>query len=74
MIVLFNHTFNFADANPDVHNSLQLIRNVVMEVVSVAYPVDPHVYCQMQSMMKCYNVTGELYDDDDLWNIYIPET
>ena len=28
----------------------------------------------MQSIMECYNMAGELGDDDELWNINIPET
>ena len=61
----FNHTFSFADSNLDVHNVLQLIHDVVLKVVLVAYPVDPHAHCHMQSMMECYNVSGKR-DDDDL--------
>ena len=40
----------------------------------VTYPVDPHVHCHMQSMMECYNISGKPKDDDELRNIYIPET
>ena len=56
LIVFFTHSFIFADANLDVHNVLQLIRNVVLKVVSISYRVDPHVHCGMQSMMECYNL------------------
>ena len=73
MTVCFNHTFRFVDANPDVDNALQLICNVFLKVVLVAYPVDPHAHCHMQLMMECYNVSGEPHDDD-LWNIKISET
>ena len=46
-----------------------------MKVVLVAYPMDPHVHCHMQSMMECYNyVSGELENDDELRNINILET
>ena len=61
------------DANLDVHNALHLIRDVVLKVLSIVYPVDLHAHCHMQSMMECYNVSGEL-DGDDLWNINISET
>ena len=73
LTVFFTHTFSFTDTNPDVHNALQLIRDVVLKVMSVAYLVDPHVHCHMQALMDCYNVTGGLEDGDDLRNINIPE-
>ena len=73
LTIFYNHTFSFTDSNLDVHNVLQLIRDVVLKVVSIAYPVDPHANFHMQSMMECYNVSGEP-DDDDMWNINIPET
>ena len=46
---------------------------MVLKVVPVAYPVDPHAHCHMQPMMECYNVSGEPEDDDELLNINIPE-
>ena len=72
LTVCFTHTFSFMDTNMYVHNALQLIYDVVLKVVLVAYPMDSHAYCHMQSMMECYNVSGEP-DDDDLQNINIPE-
>ena len=74
LTVFFAHTFSFTDANPDVSNSLHIIWDVVLKVVPVAYPMDPHTHFHMQSMMQCYNVSGEPEDDDELWNINIPET
>ena len=47
---------------------------MVLKVVLVAYPVDPHAHCHKQSMMECYNVSGEPKDDDELQNINILET
>ena len=44
-----------------------------MKVVLVAYLVDPHAHCHIQSMMKCYDILGELEDDDELCNINIPD-
>ena len=38
-----------------------------MKVVPVAYLVDPHAHYHMQSMMECYNLSGESED-------VIPET
>ena len=73
LIVFFTHTFSFADANPDVHNTQQLIRDVILKVVAVAYLVDLHAHCHMQSMMECYNVAGEP-NDDDLQDINILKT
>ena len=49
----FAHTFGFAYANVEVKNALQIIQDVVLKVVPVAYPVDPHAHCHMQSMMEC---------------------
>ena len=72
-MVFFFHTFSFTDANPDVHNALNIIQNVVLKLVPVAYPLDPHAHCHMQSMMECYNVSGGPEDDDNLWNINILE-
>ena len=42
LTVFFAHTFGFADANVEVNNALQIIRDVILKVVPVAYPVDPH--------------------------------
>ena len=28
----------------------------------------------MQSMITCYNLSGEPEDDDDFWNVNIPES
>ena len=47
---------------------------MVLKVVLVIYPVDPHAYCHMQLMMECYNVSRRPKDDDELWNINILET
>ena len=57
-MVFFTHTFSFPDTNPVIHSTLQHIRDVVLKVVLVAYPVDLHVKCLMKLMMECYNVTG----------------
>ena len=74
LTVYFSHTFRFVDANVEVNNALHIIQYVLLKVVLVAYPVDPHAHCHMQSMMECYNLSGELKDDDELHNINIPET
>ena len=73
LIFFFAQTFSFTDTNLDVKNTLHIIRDVVLKVVPVAYPVNPHAHCHLQSMMECYNVSGEPQDDDELWNINIPE-
>ena len=65
LTICFNHTFIFVDVNPDVHNALQLICDVFLKVVPVTYPVATHTHYHKKSMMECYNVSGEL-DDDDL--------
>ena len=72
LIICFAHTFGFANTNVEVNNALQIIHDVVLKFVSVAYPMDPHVHCHMQSMMECYNIFGDPEDDDELHNINIP--
>ena len=47
LTVYFVQTFHFADANPDVNNALQIIWDVVLKVVPVAYTMDPHARCHM---------------------------
>ena len=74
MTFFFAQTFWFADTNPNVNNALHIIQDMVLKVVPVTYPVDPHVHCHMQSMMECYNVSSKPEDDDELWNINILET
>ena len=71
LTVCFTHTFSFANSNRDVHNALQLIHDVVLKVVLVTYPMDPHAHRHMQSMMECYNVSGGPKDGEGLWNINI---
>ena len=73
LTIFFTHTFSFADANPYVHNALQIIYDVVLKLVPVAYLVDRHAHCQMKSMVECYNMSRRPDDDDNLWNINIPE-
>ena len=48
LTVFFVHTFSFANPNPDVKNVFHIIQDVVLKVVPVAYPMDPHVHCHMQ--------------------------
>ena len=66
LMIFFAHTFSFMDSNPNVHNAIHIIRDVVLKVVPVAYLVDPHAHFHMQLMMECYNVSGEPEDDDEL--------
>ena len=66
LTVFFTHTFNFINVNTDVHNAVQLIHDVVLKVVLVAYPMDMHAHCQTQSMMECDFVTRGPEDDDNL--------
>ena len=46
---------------------------MVLKVVPVAYPGNPHVHFHMQLMMECCNVSGRPKDDDELQNINILE-
>ena len=72
--VCFAHTFSFVDTNIEVKNALQIIRDVFLKFVTVAYPMDRHAHYHMQTMMECSNVSNEPEDDDELLNINIPET
>ena len=45
--ICFAQTFHFVDTNPNVNNALQIIQAVVLNVVLVAYPMDPHVQFNM---------------------------
>ena len=74
MAVCFAHTFYFVDANVEVNNALLIFQDVVLKVVLVAYPMDPHVHCHIQSMMECCNISGKPEDDDEFFNINIPDT
>ena len=49
--VYFVQTFSFQDANPEVCNTLQIIHDIVLKVIPIAYLVDPHANCSIQSMM-----------------------
>ena len=74
LTVSFAHKFDFVDVNTKVNNVLQIIWDVFLKFFLVAYPGDPHAHCLMQSMMECYNLSGESKDDDELCNINIQET
>ena len=74
LLVCFVQKFSFQDANPEVCNALHIICNLVLKVIPVAYPIDPHAHCSIQYMMSCYNLSREPKDDDELWNVNIPES
>ena len=74
MSIHFAQNFSFRDANLEFHNAIQLIHEVVLKVVPTAYPVDPHAQFHMQSLMTCYNISGELEDDGDMRNVNIQES
>ena len=71
LLIYFGHKLSFLNADPMIHSALQHIRGVVLKVVSVVYPINPHEAPMMQSMMECYNVTGSRDDGDDPRNINI---
>ena len=66
--------FSFKDVNPEVCNALQIICDIVIKVTPVAYPDDLHAHCSIQSMMTCYNLSGEHEDHNELQNVNIPES
>ena len=65
--------FKFQDVDAEVCNALHLIRDIVLKVTPVTYPIDPHANCSIQSMMMCYNLSREPEDDDEWHNVNIPE-
>ena len=48
--------------------------DIVLKVIPIAYSVDPHAHYSIQSMMTCYNLSGEPEDDDELRNVNILES
>ena len=72
--VCFAQMFSFQDVNREVCNALQIICDIVIKVTPVAYPNDPHAHCFIQSMMTCYNLSGEHEDHNELQNVNIPES
>ena len=45
LTIWFTYTLIFVDTNPTIHYSLKHIRDVVLKVVPVAYPMDLHERC-----------------------------
>ena len=72
--VFFVKTFSFQDANPKVYNALHIICDIVLKFIPISYPIDLHENCSIQSMMTCYKLSKEPKDDDELWNVNIPES
>ena len=72
--VFFVKMFSFQDANLEVCNALHIIHDVVLKFIPVAYSINPHANCSIQSMMTCYNLFEEPEDDDELWNVNILES
>ena len=66
--------FNFQDTDAKVCNALHIICDIVLKVTPVTCSVDPHENCSVQSMMMCYNLSGEPKGDDELQNVNIPES
>ena len=52
LLIYFSHTFSFVDGDLVIHNALQHICDVVLKVVLVAYPMDPHEAPIMKSIME----------------------
>ena len=69
----FSHTFKFLNDNPIIHSALHEIHAKVLEIVLVELPMESQKIPITHLMSECCNVTGGLDDDDDLWNINIPE-
>ena len=62
---IFIHTFSFANDNPFNHSALQDIRDKAFEIIPVELPTKPQWTMTPETMMTCYNVSGELDDGDD---------
>ena len=48
LLVCFVQTSSFQDANLEVCNALHTIRDIVLKVTPIAYPVDPDANCSIQ--------------------------
>ena len=57
LTIYFSHTLIFVDVDRQIHNPLQHIHDVVLEIVPLAFPEESHEVPMMQSMIECYNVT-----------------
>ena len=51
LTVYFRLTFSFMDNDPVIHSALHHVRDVVLEVVLVAYPMESHEVPMMHLMM-----------------------
>ena len=71
-MICFSHTFSFVDDDLVIHSALQHIRDVILDIIPVAFPKESHEVPLMQSMMECYNVIRGPDDGDDPRNINIP--
>ena len=68
----FTHTFIFFDENLIIDAPLQVIETNIFEDIPVMTSSFPHNSVTVYNWMECYNITGEL-DDDDLHDIRIPK-
>ena len=69
----FTHTFSFNDEILMIDVALQVIRTNNFQDILVPMSSFPQRSTSIQDWMECYNVAGEL-DDDDPGGIHIPES
>ena len=52
LAIYFSHTLIFVDVDRQIHNPLQHIRDVVLEIVPLTFPKELHEVLMMQSIME----------------------
>ena len=73
LTISFIHTFRFVNDNSFIHRALLDIRDKVLEIVSAVLPIEPQWMLTLEMIMTCYNISGELDDEDDPRAFDIPE-
>ena len=66
LTVIFSHTFSFKNENPFIHNALQDIHDKVLEIAPVDLPRGSQMTLTPKVMIKCYKVSKEPNNEDDL--------
>ena len=63
----FTYKFEFVDDHPSIDAALQVIKMKIFEDIHVEMTNFNQNNVTIQNWMECYNVTGELDDDDPLY-------
>ena len=69
----FTHTFEFSSEHPIIDDALPIMKEKIFEEILVATMNFHQCSTTVHHWMECYNIIGEL-DDDDSIEINIPES